>query len=165
MSATRRSRGRPILVAAVAALAVAILGGLMTDLGPWYYGLAKPSWAPPDWLFAPAWTAIFALTATAGVLAWRADPPMRAWARTVSLFTINGLLNIAWSALYFRLHRPDWSLVESGLLWLSVLALIVVIGPYSRNAALLLVPYLVWVAFATFLNFEIVRLNGPFAGA
>ena len=165
MSVTTRTRGRPILVAAVAALAVAILGGLMTDIGPWYLSLHKPSWAPPDWLFAPAWTLIFALTATAGVLAWRASPPIRTWAWIVSLFTVNGLLNIAWSAIYFRMHRPDWSLAESGLLWLSVLALIVVIAPWSRGAALLLVPYLVWVAFATFLNYEIVRLNGPFAGA
>ncbi len=165
MSDAAASRGRPILVAAASAFAVAILGGLMTDIGPWYYSLRKPSWSPPDWLFAPAWTVIFALTATAGVLAWRAMPPMRTWARIVSLFAVNGVLNIAWSAIYFRLHRPDWSLVESGLLWLSILALIVVIAPYSRAAALLLAPYLVWVAFATFLNYEIVRLNGPFAGA
>lgn len=164
MSATVR-QGRPVLVAGCCAAAVAILGGLATDIGPWYYALAKPWWTPPDWLFAPAWTVIFALAALSGAWAWRARPTMRAWGMTVALFAVNGLLNILWSALYFRLHRPDWALLEALLLWLSVLALIVVIAPYSRPAALLLVPYLVWVAFAAWLNFAVVRLNPSFAGA
>ena len=163
MSGTQTmSRSRPILVAGACAAAVAVMGGLMTTLGPWYYGLHKPAWAPPDWAFAPAWTVIFALAALSGATVWRAMPPMRAWARIVSLFAVNGVLNILWSALYFRLHRPDWALVEAGLLWLSVLALIVVIRPWSRPASWLLVPYLAWVAFAFALNLAIVRLNYPF---
>jgi tryptophan-rich sensory protein len=72
------------------------------------------------------------------------------------------VLNIAWSALYFRLHRPDWALAETLALWLSVLALIVVLRRCTRTGALLMVPYLLWVSFAAVLNLAVVRLNYPF---
>jgi len=67
---------------------------MMTDLGPWYAALRKPSWQPPDWLFGPAWTLIFALAAAAGYRAWRARPNLRRWGLIVGLFTANGLLNV-----------------------------------------------------------------------
>ena len=67
-----------------------------------------------------------------------------------------------WSFLYFRLRRPDWALFEVALLWLSVLALILVLARYSRVSSLLLAPYLCWVTFAAVLNWGTVRLNGPF---
>jgi tryptophan-rich sensory protein len=155
-------RWRTIAAAAAAASAVAILGGLMTDLGPWYYGLEKPSWSPPDWLFGPAWTLIFALTAASGVIGWNATTDLRRRARVLAAFAANGVFNILWSGLFFRLHRPDWALAEVFALWLSIVALIVLLAPVSRTAALLLAPYLVWVAFAGILNFAVVRLNAPF---
>ena len=73
-AAERPRTAAPVLVAALAALVVAVLGGLMTELGAWYHGLRQPSWKPPDWLFGPAWTLIFALAAIAGVTAWRRAP-------------------------------------------------------------------------------------------
>jgi benzodiazapine receptor len=150
----------PVLAAAAAAIVVAVLGASMTDLGPWYHDLKKPDWQPPDWLFGPAWTIIFALAAISGVTAWRAarDDAHREW--VIILFAINGVLNILWSALFFRLHRPDWALVEVLFLWLSILLPIAVFLRFSKAASLLLVPYLVWVTFAALLNFEVVRLNG-----
>ena len=162
MRAARGTRRQAILVAAGAALAVALLGGFASPIGPWYYSLQKPGFQPPDWAFAPAWTVIFALTALAGFFAWEAAPPLRAWARMLSLFAVNGVLNVLWSALFFTLHRPDWALGEVVPLWLSILALIVVIAPHSRRAAWLLVPYLVWVAFAGALNLAVVQINAPF---
>jgi tryptophan-rich sensory protein len=132
---TRAGRRRAILAAAAAAIAVALLGGLASPIGPWYYALKKPWFQPPDWLFGPAWTLIFALAALAGVWAWEAAPPLRAWARIVALFAVNGVLNVLWSALFFALRRPDWALGEVPVLWLSVLALIVTIAPHSRRAA------------------------------
>lgn len=158
-------RSRAIGVAALAVLTVAILGGLATRIGPWYHALHKPGFQPPDWLFAPVWTAIFALTALAGVQAWDARPPLRRWARILALFAVNGVLNVLWSALFFTLHRPDWALAEVVPFWLSILALIIAIAPSRRGAAWLLLPYLLWVAFAAVLNLAIVRLNGPFPGA
>jgi benzodiazapine receptor len=158
------SRGgwRPVAIAAGAAIAVAGLGGLMTDIGPWYLGLKQPAWKPPDWAFGPAWTIIFALAAASGVAAWRSAPSQASREWLLGLFALNGFLNVLWSLLYFRLQRPDWALMEVGLLWLSVLLLMVVTGRYSRKASLLLAPYLVWIAFAGALNAATVRLNGPF---
>lgn len=152
----------PILVAAVAATFIAFLGGTITDLGPWYQALAQPSWAPPRAAFGVIWTAIFALTATAAVAAWRAAPDSRSADWLIGLFALNGALNILWSILFFRLHKPDWALLELVFLWLSVAALIRVCLRHSRIAALLLLPYLVWVTIAGLLNYEIVRMNGPF---
>jgi tryptophan-rich sensory protein len=87
---------------------------------------------------------------------------LRAWARIAGLFAANGVLNIAWSAIYFRLHRPDWALAETAALWLSVLALIFALRQYTRTGSLLMVPYLAWVSFAAVLNYAVVRLNYPF---
>ena len=71
MTSRKSARWKPVLAAALSAMAVAALGALTTDLGPWYYRLHKPAWQPPDWLFGPAWTLIFALAALAGVLYWQ----------------------------------------------------------------------------------------------
>lgn len=153
---------RPVLVAAVSALAVAAVGGTLTRVGPWYHGLAKPAWTPPDPAFGVVWTTIFALTAIAGVMAWRRAqrPATREW--LIGLFALNGFLNVLWSLLFFALQRPDWALWETALFWLSILALMVVCGRLSRTAGLLLAPYLLWVSLATLLNYEVARLNAPF---
>ncbi len=162
MSGRRARRWLPILAGAAAALSVAVVGGLVTVLGPWYYGLRQPEWKPPDWLFGPAWSFIFACAALAGILAWKRAPDRAARRRVVWLFALNAGLNILWSVLFFRLQRPDWALVEVGLLWLSIVVLIWVPAAYSRAASWLLVPYLAWVTFAALLNFAVVRLNAPF---
>ncbi len=152
----------PVLVAAAAALAVGALGALVTQLGPWYYALRKPAWQPPDWLFGPAWTLIFGLAAIAGVMGWRRAGSRARRRGLLLLFAVNALLNVAWSVLFFRLHRPDWALYEVAFLWLSVLALMLGLAGLSRLAAALLLPYLGWVTFASVLNYTIVQLNRPF---
>jgi len=108
------TRGRAIATAAASALAVAGLGALTTDLGPWYARLKEPAWKPPDLLFGPAWTLIFACTAAAGVLAWSrrrtvgrardaiADRREREW--MLVAFALNATLNLVWSLLFFRLR-------------------------------------------------------------
>ena len=163
---TRRpgfSRSTPVLVAAAAALAVAVLGAAATDIGPWYYALHKPDWQPPDWLFGPVWTLIYALAAMAGVIAWRSAGTVAQRQRILLFFAGNALLNILWSELFFKLRRPDWALIEAVPFWLSIVALIVVLAPISPTASRLLAPYLAWVAFATVLNLAVVRLNPSFA--
>ena len=156
------NRLKPIAIAAALAVSVASVGGLMTDIGPWYQNLVQPWWKPPDWLFGPAWTVIFALAAASGAIAWRNAPRQSSRRWMLALFALNGLLNILWSLLYFRLRRPDWALLEVGFLWLSVLLLMVVIGRYSRRASYLLAPYLVWIGFAGALNWATVSLNSRF---
>ena len=156
---------RAMLTAAFAACVVAGLGAFVTDLGPWYYHLAEPPWKPPDWLFGPAWTFIFAMAALSGYLCWSRGPRYSPnTARVLALFTLNAILNIAWSVLFFRLHRLDWALVEVALLWLSIAALMVLVARSSTLASWLLLPYLAWVSFAGMLNLALVRLNGPTGG-
>ncbi len=157
-------RWTPVVVGIVAAVAVATLGGLATDIGPWYRDLHKPSWQPPDWLFGPVWTTIYALVVIAGVRSWRRanDTVEKEWLTV--LFAGNAFVNVLWSLLFFRLHRPDWALLEVGVLWSSVLALTVVLLRRDRGGGLLMLPYLAWVSFASFLNLTIVVLNAPFPG-
>ena len=159
---TQQSRTKPLLAGAACAIFVAGLGGAMTDIGPWYESLEKPFWQPPGWLFAPAWTLIFACCAWSFAEAWASVRTRAARATILWLFGFNMFLNVAWSALFFTWQRPDWALIEVVLLWLSIAALMRALLPLSRKAAALLIPYLVWVAIAGFLNWEVVRLNGPF---
>jgi translocator protein len=151
-----------IVVATLIVGVVAIVGGLATEIGEWYEGLTFPSWRPPNWVFGPAWTLIFFLTATSGVLAWEEAPDDKARLWLLALFLINAALNIAWSPLFFKLRRPDWALVELVFLWLSIVSLIVAVGAISPVAGALLSPYLLWVSFAGFLNWTMVKLNQPF---
>ena len=151
-----------IAVAVALTIALLVVGGLMTHVGAWYAALRKPSWNPPNWLFGPAWTVILGLAAWAGVLAWTGAPDGAARWRIGVLFGVNMVLHALWSPLFFTLKRPDWALVEAPLLWLSVLALILGLAPYSALAPWLLAPYLAWVAFAIVLNAKIVQLNRPF---
>ena len=155
----------PIVVASVAwGLIVAGAGGFLTELSPWYYALKKPTWQPPDWLFGPAWTIILGLAAWSFYLAFTSAPDQAGRLMVAGLFVANGVANLAWSPLFFKMRRPDWALWEVPALWVSILAPIVLLCPISHIASLLLVPYLVWVSFAAFLNLTIVRLNQPFRG-
>jgi tryptophan-rich sensory protein len=147
------------------AVVTAGTGALVTELGPWYRGLRKPPWQPPDWLFGPAWTVIFLLAALAGAVAWSRGPATGEWrAMLVGAYLLNGVLNVLWSVLFFRQHRPDRSVLEIVPLWLSIVAMALVVRPVAWQAALLLLPYIAWVTFAGVLNLEIVRLNQPFRG-
>jgi benzodiazapine receptor len=124
--------------------------------GPWYQTLAKPSWTPPNWLFAPAWTLLYIAMAFAGWLVWRnrggLSLPLGLWIGQL-------VLNAAWSWLFFGLHRPVAALADIVGLLVLILAFILTAAPVSRGAALLFVPYGLWVTFATALNASIVRLN------
>jgi tryptophan-rich sensory protein len=159
MTAIALRRWAPVVTAAVVALAVGAAGGLATDLSPWYFALKMPSWKPPDWLFGPAWTLIYALSALSAVSAWwnARNRPDRF--RILLLFGVNAVLGIAWSVLFFTLHHPDWALIEVTFLWASIAALIAGLLPISRPAAWLLTPYLAWVSFAAVLNLAVVQLN------
>ena len=155
---------RPWLLAFLLSYATAGIGGALTELGPWYYALRQPDWKPPDAAFGVVWTTIFTLCAISGALAWRAAETSAQRRRVLVLFGANALLNIVWSAIYFKLQRPDWALIEVALLWLSILALIVGLWRLSRWASALLLPYLAWVSIASMLNLATVQLNGPFGG-
>lgn len=155
----RRPMWKPVLIAFLAAALVAGMGASVTEIGPWYHGLNKPSWQPPDWLFGPAWTVIFACAALSASTAWMAARTHadRQW--LIVLFCLNALLNVLWSLLFFNLHLLNWAGVEVVALWLSIVALIVLTRRSSTTASLLLLPYLAWVAFAAVLNWTVASLN------
>jgi len=152
---------KPLAAAIAAAIVTGGAGRMLTDLGPWYYALDMPPWKPPDWLFGPAWTTIYALAVAAFVSVWRNAPEERRPA-ILGLFAVNIALNLLWSALFFTWKRPDLALFEVAFLWASIAALVVAFWRWSRTASLLLLPYLAWVTFAAALNASIVARNGPF---
>lgn len=151
-----------VVVAAVMVAIVALVGMTLTELGPWYHALRMPRWAPPDSAYGAAWTAIFALNVLGVVTGWQAMEGRREQDWLIGVFALNGFLNILWSLLFFRLHRPDLALFELLVLWVSILAMILLIWRRSIIGAVLLLPYLGWVTFAGYLNMTIVKLNGPF---
>lgn len=155
----------PVLVAIAVAVFLIGSGGLLTPVGQWYRDLQKPVWNPPDWLFGPAWSIILGLWAWAGVLAWNgaADPAGRT--AILVLLAVTSLFHFLWSPLFFKLRRPDWALIEVFFLWSVLLASLIAVRQFSVLASWLIVPYFVWVSFATCLNAEIVRLNRPFRPA
>jgi tryptophan-rich sensory protein len=160
----RLERALPLVAAAAAATFTAALGGLLTDLGPWYQALRQPGWKPPDWAFGPIWTTIFTFIAASAAIAWNRSPELAGRRLVVALFAGNAVLNVLWSVLFFRLQRPDWALVEVVVLWLSIAAMIATLRRTSALASALLFPYLAWVSCASFLNLAVVQLNGPFPG-
>ena len=155
------SSKKPIVIAILLSLIVGWLGGAATEIGPWYFQLQKPSWQPPDWLFGPAWTTIYVLTSIAGVKAWRrANEVQRRY--FMGALLLNLVLNLLWSLIFFTSQRPDIALIEVVPLWLSILLMALLVRSYSPVSALLVLPYLGWVAFAAYLNWTIVTLNAPF---
>ena len=146
---------------AVVATAIAMVGGIggkATDIGPWYRDLTKPSWNPPDWAFPVVWTTIYILIIASVGRTWNAADPAEQ-AQIVWVVAINFALNALWSVLFFSMRKPLWALVEVLLLWLSIIAMIWVVGNISILNAVLLIPYIVWVSIAMLLNLSIVRLN------
>jgi len=137
---------------------VGAVGGLATDVGPWYRQLAKPSWNPPDWLFGPAWTLIYICIIVAVGRAWNEINAADKGALML-LLAVNLVLNVLWSVLFFTLRRPAWALLEVAGLWISIAALLVFLYRIDRISGQLMLPYLVWVTFAAYLTLTIVRLN------
>jgi benzodiazapine receptor len=151
-----------IAVAFGSVMVVATLGGLLTEVGPWYEGLKFPWFRPPNWLFGPAWSVIYFLIATSGVIAWSHAPDDSTRHGLIRLFAVNAVLNVLWSPLFFIWKRPDWALYELLVFWLSVAALVVYISRVSSTAGWIIAPYLVWVTFAGLLNWRVFQLNKPF---
>ncbi|MCA3563454.1 MAG: tryptophan-rich sensory protein [Methylocystis sp.] len=150
------------LAAAIGMVAMVFVGGLMTDIGPWYSNLKFPAWKPPNWAFGPIWTVILVMAGIGVYLAWRALPSGNARLWFAAALLLNGILNVFWNYLFFRLKRPDLAFFEVIALWLSILLIVVLAARVSATAALFFAPYLIWVAIAAMLNRSIVRLNGPF---
>jgi len=139
--------------------AVGGLGALATtpNITSWYAALAKPSFSPPNWLFGPAWTILYALMGIALFLIWEAKAKNKTTAYTV--FFIQLALNLLWSFLFFYFHLPLVAFVEIVLMWIFILASMISFSKISKPASWLLLPYILWVTFASALNFAVWWLN------
>jgi tryptophan-rich sensory protein len=140
--------------------AVAGVSGLWTasEVPGWYRTLAKPAIAPPDWVFGPAWTLLYALMAIAAWRVWEsAASPLRTWG--LALFLVQLILNFAWSLIFFRQHDLGAALAEVVVLWVAIGVTTLVFSRVSPAAAWLMAPYLAWVTFAAVLNAAFWRLN------
>lgn len=157
-----RMLNSPIIAAILWAVVLGGAGGLLTDIGPWYRDLKKPAWQPPDWLFGPAWSIILALAAWAAILSWEEAATATEQAVILSVYGANFLFHLLWSPLFFKYQRPDWALVEVVFLWLSVLAMLIITWRFTPLAGAMILPYFLWVSFASVLNAKIVQLNKPF---
>ena len=146
---------KSLLAFIVVTFAAAALGSLsMPDA--WYAALNKPSFNPPNWIFAPVWTVLYVLIAVA---AWRIWKQAHGWCVALSLWLLQLILNGLWTPLFFSMHRIDLALIDIVALLLVLIATIVAFFPRDRVAAWMLVPYLAWVSFATLLTASIFHLN------
>lgn len=126
--------------------------------GAWYARLQKPSWTPPNRLFAPVWIVLYTMMAVAGWLVWKAGE-LSGTETPLVLFAVQLFLNGIWSWLFFGLHRPDLAFADIVALWLAIAATIVSFWDVSAIAGMLLLPYFAWVSFALVLNLSIWRSN------
>jgi tryptophan-rich sensory protein len=149
-----------LIASILACQAAGLIGSLFTarSVSTWYLTLSKPSFNPPNWVFGPVWTALFLLMGISLYLVWMQEASAM---RTLGLwlFLAQLVLNIGWSALFFGLRSPGLALIEIIVLWLLIAGTAIAFWQVSRPAALLLVPYLLWVGFATVLNAAIYMRN------
>lgn len=141
-------------------LAIGGLSGFATASGisDWYVTLNKPSFNPPNYLFAPVWTCLYILMGISLFIIWQ-SPMGQIRTNALIIFTIQILLNFLWSFLFFKFKMPGLALIEIMMIWISILAMIILFSRISKPAAYLQIPYLLWVSFATILNAAIWHLN------
>ena len=132
--------------------------GVLVRPGAWYRTIVKPEWTPPDALFGPVWTVLYVCMAIAAWRVWNKGG-FGAARGALTLYLAQLALNAAWSFLFFGLHRPGWAAVEIVILLAAILGTIRAFARHDRIAAVLLVPYALWVGFAAALTFAIWRLN------
>jgi tryptophan-rich sensory protein len=132
--------------------------GSMFKPGEWYANLHKPPWSPPNWIFAPVWTLLYTLMGISAWMIWKRGG-LAAAVLPLVLFSIQLVLNGLWSWLFFGLKSMALAFTEIMVLWLAILATILAFWVREPLAAVLLVPYLLWVGFAAFLNFTLWQLN------
>jgi len=142
-------------------LSIGALGGYATaqSVKTWYPLLNKPSFNPPNWLFAPVWTSLYILIGIAAYLVWVKRDQVQHFPRTVAIYFIQLILNLAWSFIFFYLHEIGFALAEIIALLLVVILNAVMFYKIDKWAGLLFIPYILWVSFASFLTYNLFILN------
>jgi len=163
LTSDRPKAGRGLLslfAFVILCLAVSGIGGAITatSVDTWYQALEKPSFNPPDWVFAPVWIALYFLMGIAAWRVWRLRS-FEATGKALSIFAVQLGLNLTWSFLFFGLQRIDLALVEIVILLVAIITNSIMFYRVDRLAGLLFVPYVAWVSYATILNASLWLLN------
>ncbi|MCR4284275.1 MAG: tryptophan-rich sensory protein [Parcubacteria group bacterium] len=165
-----------LIISIGVSLSAGAIGAVFTTsaIPTWYLGIVKPALNPPAWIFGPVWTTLYVLMGVAVFLIWLsyapADTEAMAGKKTssykkkeikiaIGVFGIQLFLNAVWSIIFFGLHSPGWALVDIIFLWLAIVWTMIVFYKIYKPATYLLVPYLLWVSFASYLNYSIWMLN------
>lgn len=130
----------------------------MPEIQGWYQGIQKPLWTPPSGIFGPVWTLLYILMGIAAARVWK-KRSVRPVTAAMIVFAVQLILNGAWSFIFFGAHRPDFAFAEIILLWLMIILMVKVFWSIDKPAAGLMAPYLLWVSFASCLNFAIWQMN------
>jgi translocator protein len=152
---------KKMILSLLLTLGIGVLGAFVTageSSGDWYTNLNKPWYQPPSWLFSPVWTLLYILMGIAFYYVWK-KPLSRERNNAITIFLAQLLMNFLWSFIFFSLHSPGLALIDIVILWITILLTIFSFSKLSKTAAWLLVPYIVWVSFATVLNWDIWRMN------
>ncbi len=157
-----------LIITIVVSQLAGVIGSVFTTsaIPTWYAGLVKPALNPPAWVFGPAWTTLYALMGIALFLVWRQHSNilenvrmLRIWRVSIAAFFVQLFLNAIWSIIFFGLQNPGWALIDIVVLWLAIVWTMFIFYKISKPAAYLLVPYILWVSFASYLNYSIWMLN------
>ena len=157
----KRFQAIPFLISILIPMIFGAVGGLLTNksVKTWYPGIAKPSFNPPDWLFGPVWSVLFIIIGISSYLVWLKRAQIAHFSRTIAIYLIQLILNLAWSFLFFYNHLIGAALIEI-LALLGVIAINgIVFYKIDKTAGLLFIPYFLWVSFAAILNYNIFILN------
>lgn len=148
-----------IIIAIVFCLAVGGISGALTAdaIQNWYLTLHKPSWNPPNGVFAPVWTTLYLMMGVSLGIIWSKNHPKTNLA--IGLFMVQITLNFFWSLVFFRWQSPQWAFVEIIFMWIAIFLTIRTFYQINKMASYLLIPYILWVSFAAFLNYTIWQLN------
>jgi translocator protein len=155
-----KTKTRSLLAFLGICYAVSFIAGMITrpEIGTWYATLAKPSWQPPNWLFAPVWTLLYGLMAVAGWKVW-CSAPSKLRTCALRIFGVQLAVNFLWSPLFFSFHQLGLGVFVIVCLAVLLFSFILLTWTFVRGAAWLFVPYLLWVCFAMSLNFTVWRMN------
>lgn len=150
-----------LIVSILIPLVIGFIGSIATisEIPTWYSTLSKPSWSPPNWLFGPVWTTLYILMGIALFLVWREGLDRNDVRFALLIFALQLVLNLLWSIVFFSYHALFGSFILIMLLWIAILANIFAFYIISRPAGLLLVPYILWVSIASYLNYSVYLLN------
>lgn len=150
-----------LIIAIIICEGIGISSGLLSqsDMTTWFSTLNKPSWNPPSYLFGPVWTILYLMMGISLWLIWESNAPEAQKANAILIFALQLFLNFWWSIIFFRFHSPALALIDILLMLVAITITIYKFSGISHAAAWLLVPYIAWVSFATFLNYTIWSMN------